>query len=85
MEGLGEKLVSGLVSPASYTINKKTGQVMDFVAGESMECTLNESNISDLLITGQKIDSLFKQSSDIEFCYSNNLLYILQSRSITGN
>lgn len=82
--GIAEKLVSGTIKPYRYYVSKKTSQVI-FSEGES-KARLNNSQIKELVTTGEKIEFIFGKSQDIEWAYEKgtSVLYTNQSRSITG-
>ncbi len=53
------------------------------ISEKSSEESLNESKISQLIKVGAKIQDLFDSPQDIEWCFKDGELYILQSRPIT--
>ncbi len=77
--GLGEKLVSGYLSPSTYTIKRNNPDQYD-VQGESL---LTENLIKELIDYAQKIEDVYEIPQDIEFAIRDNIVYILQARPIT--
>jgi len=75
--GLGEKLVSGLITPTRYRI--KTDQVIEHTG----EALLNIEQIKHLAQSGKKIEDFFKSPQEIEWAIEDSNLYILQSRPIS--
>lgn len=73
--GLGEDLVSGTVTPDSYSFGKFSGQVLDDIS-----C---EIDLQPLLALGRKLEKLFDHPQDIEWAYGNGEFYLLQTRDIT--
>lgn len=81
-KGLGERLVSGLVTPELYIINKQNAKVLTHEHGaESL--SLNNSFIDTLVKNAVKIEKLAGCPMDIEWAIANNTVYILQARPIT--
>lgn len=79
VKGLGDKLVSGTVTPNNYLINRKN---MDI--NNKLELfKLDNKLIKNLAKIALKIESLYKNPQDIEFAIKNNSIFILQSRPIT--
>lgn len=82
--GLGEKLVSGLVSPTRYVFNNQTRDVVRREPGaENVELT--SAMIEDLLTESASIQREYGTAQDIEWAFDqNNKLWILQTRPITS-
>lgn len=82
-EGVGERLVSGHVTPSSCTYNINLGSInSEFINSES---TRIEPNVLlELVEESKKIQAYFGTPQDIEWAVDkNNKLHILQSRPIT--
>lgn len=79
VRGLGEKLVSGKITPNNYFIGRRIFNTK----GRTESFNVNSSLIKKLAKTALKIESLYKFPQDIEFCVKNNEILILQSRPIT--
>ncbi len=73
--GIGEKLVSGKITPTRYRIRggvvKKQGE--DLLSGDQ---------IARLMNTGKKVERLFKSPQDIEWAIVNDKCFVLQSRPV---
>jgi phosphohistidine swiveling domain-containing protein len=79
VNGLGEKLVSGEVTPNTYCLNEK-GKLKT----KKEIFSFNKKYLSDLSKIGTLIESHYKSPQDIEWAIDNNeKIYILQSRTIT--
>lgn len=79
-KGLGEKLVSGLVTPTHYVIDKSSTSIKSFInKGSEISVEL----INELTENVEKIEKIYGLSQDIEFAICNNEVYILQARPIT--
>ncbi|MFH1770835.1 MAG: PEP/pyruvate-binding domain-containing protein [archaeon] len=79
VEGLGEKLVSGMVTPNTYFMKKDTHEL-----NEKMEhFDFDEAMIQEVSRMGEKIEAHYKKPQDIEFAFYKGELFILQSRPIT--
>lgn len=79
-KGIGEKVVSGEVTPVSYTASKESGRILD---KEGSEDLLKASQVSKLVSLGRKIEESFGLAQDIEWAIKGGKIYILQSRPIT--
>ena len=75
VDGNGETLVSGRVTPTSLRFGRFTGQPVGEVTSPMV--------FEDLLALGKKIESLFGAPQDIEWAYAAGEFQILQSRDIT--
>ena len=78
-EGLGDKLVSGEVTPNTYSIDKKSLKIKNNV----IKFNFSKSLIKKLSQTALEIEKLYRFQQDIEFCIKNDEIFILQSRPIT--
>jgi len=75
-EGLGEKLVSGKITPTRYRV--KNNKVIE-QKGENL---LSQKQLDDLTDAGKRIEKIFKSPQDIEWSIENSKLFILQSRPV---
>ncbi len=75
VEGLGEALVSGRKTPATWRIRH------DKITGENR--MLEPATLSKLASLGKNIEKHYRAPQDIEWCLKGNELYIVQSRPIT--
>jgi pyruvate,water dikinase len=75
----------GKVMRKHIDINKKPLLYSNdaFAESENPKESLNQFQISQLVEAGLKIENYFGSPQDIEWCFLNNQLYILQSRPIT--
>ncbi|OED49898.1 PEP-utilizing protein [Rhodobacteraceae bacterium (ex Bugula neritina AB1)] len=76
VEGCGEDLVSGRVTPTSLRFGRYTGQP----AAEDQDQTLD---MAPLLALGKQIEATFGAPQDVEWAYANGQFQIVQSRDIT--
>ncbi len=80
--GLGEKLVSGEITPDSFIIDKKQENAkQEFLNFDKK--TLNEKELKQLIHIGKKIESHYKKPMDIEWAIEAGKIYVLQARPIT--
>ena len=70
-------------SPAS-TRSKANGGVENQPEAAAGRQTLNESQVRQLVATGQQIQKEYGAPQDIEWAWANNQIYLLQSRAITS-
>ena len=104
--GLGESLVSGLVSADLYKLDKRTGQLQSCTVGDKQLAiwpapdggtvtqplpddmrsarVLDDSDLDQLLEVGRAIESAQGSPQDIEWCFEDGVLYVVQSRPITS-
>ena len=83
-QGLGERLVSGHVSPTRYTLSSRNGSVLSKEISKEGDL-LSLENAKVLCDFGLKISAQFKTPQDIEFAIdSKDKIWILQSRPITS-
>lgn len=78
-KGLGERLVSGEITPTRYHLRKNE------VISQSGEHLLQERELADLVKLGRKIEKCFKVPQDIEWAIEKGKIYILQARPVTEN
>lgn len=76
VEGCGEDLVSGRVTPTSLRFGRYTG----LPASEDQDQTLD---LAPLLALGRQIEQTFGAPQDVEWAYANGQFQIVQSRDIT--
>ncbi|MBU1091343.1 hypothetical protein KKA27_00520 [Patescibacteria group bacterium] len=81
VDGLGESLVQGIVTPDSYVINKKTFGLIDININGRQK--LNETQIKKLAKICIDIEKHYKKPQDIEWALEKGKFYIVQSRPIT--
>jgi phosphoenolpyruvate synthase/pyruvate phosphate dikinase len=80
--GLGEKMVSGEVTPDTCVVDKQSGDVVEkHLAGARQ--ILSNVQLKEISETIVKIEALFGFPVDVEWAISNEQLFILQSRPIT--
>jgi pyruvate,water dikinase len=80
--GLGEKLVSGEITPDTFIIDKEQEKVKEEYLNFEKK-TLTEKDVETLTQIGKKIESHYKKPMDIEWAIENKKVYILQARPIT--
>ena len=79
VKGLGEKLVSGKVTPSSYIIDRKHCKINN----SSGNLKMNKLLIEKLAIISLRIEKSYNFPQDIEFATKGDKIFILQSRAIT--
>ncbi|MEU7890496.1 rifamycin-inactivating phosphotransferase [Microbispora bryophytorum] len=77
--GLGDALVSGLVSGDAYTV--RDDQVVSRRTAD--EPALTEAQVVRLVRLGRRIEAHFGRPQDIEWCLAGDDFHIVQSRAIT--
>lgn len=80
VKGVGEKLVSGEVTPTKYFVRKNKNYI-DYVVGQKQ---LDDKYIIELAKIAQHIEKIYQTPMDIEWCVYENKIYILQARPIVG-
>jgi len=84
VRGLGEALVQGQVTPDSYIIAKNNLEILDINIPQREKQKLAEKKIKELAKLCIKIEDHYKNPQDIEWAFSKNKFYIVQSRPITA-
>lgn len=80
--GSGEKLVSGLITPSRFLLNRNIDNIVNKV-DDCLFIRPNNEMIKILQLHAIKIQARYGNPQDIEFAVKNNKVYILQSRPIT--
>ena len=80
--GLGDKLVSGEVTPDSYVIDKATEVIVDVHLASTAQ-VLSDEALRELARLCGRIEEHYGFACDIEWAQAKGLFYILQSRPIT--
>lgn len=83
VKGVGEKLVSGSVTPESYTVNKIDLSYESNSAEEPSKHLLSAEHIRKLSSIVTYIEKFFGFPCDIEWVYKSGKFWIVQSRPIT--
>jgi phosphoenolpyruvate synthase/pyruvate phosphate dikinase len=82
VRGLGEKLVSGIITPDTHVIDKTFFKVIEKNIQNHTQ-NLTDKQIKELMDAIIKIEKFFSHPVDIEWSRSAKELFILQSRPIT--
>jgi phosphohistidine swiveling domain-containing protein len=77
-KGLGDKLVSGQITPTSYRIDKKR------TLERSGEDILSRQQLRELYRIGRRIQRILCSPQDIEWAFEDDKLFVLQTRPITS-
>ncbi|MBN2620364.1 hypothetical protein JXB22_04660 [candidate division WOR-3 bacterium] len=77
-EGLGDKLVSGQITPTRYLMKAK--KILEHTGKD----LLSHRQRFELYKTGQLLQRVLGAPQDIEWAYQDNRLYILQARALTA-
>ena len=78
-EGLGEKLVSGEITPAKAKLERENLKII------KQETGLSSSELKELAEKSIEIEEQFSSPQDIEWCIKDGEIFFLQSRPITGD
>lgn len=87
VDGLGEQLVSGQVTPQSYIVERSTLAVCQSQGGRrsvSHRAGFAHYQIRRLAQLVLRLESLFGSPVDVEWTLFDNILYLLQCRPITA-
>lgn len=77
--GLGEKLVSGEITPAKAKLERESLEIV------KQETDLSNSELKELAEKSLEIEEEFGSPQDIEWCIKDGEIFFLQSRPITGD
>ena len=80
--GLGEKLVSGEITPDTFIIDKKAATVKQEYLNHKTK-TLQENELKKLIELARNIEQHYEKPMDIEWAIEKGEVYILQARPIT--
>ena len=80
IKGVGEKLVSGKITPTKYLVRKQTKHV-DLQLGK---LKMDDRILQRIERLALRIERIYHQPMDIEFAIKKNKIYILQARPITA-
>ena len=82
--GLGEAMVSGLVTPDTTVVDKATRAVVEFTPGDSGDGPALTDDVRDELIgLSLDVERAFGAPVDIEAAHADDGWYLLQARPIT--
>ena len=77
--GLGENVVSGIISPNSYLVNRDNFDIETLDEPELFD----RQKVKQIARIGLEIEKHFTQPQDVEFAVVKEKIFILQSRPIT--
>lgn len=77
--GLGEKVVSGSVTPSSFMVDRNTKNIVE----KHINYQIDEGIVKKLAKIGIEIENHYRKPQDIEFGVFKRHIFILQSRAIT--
>lgn len=85
VNGLGERLVSGITTPSSWTLDRYTGEILVQRLSEEGS-VLSHSQLKTIMSAGWKLQEHFGTEQDIEWSVAKDTgtLYLNQSRDITA-
>lgn len=78
-KGLGDRLVSGKITPSRYQVREKK---IILQRGRKL---LEDREVLNLVQRGREIERLFKAPQDIEWAMENEEIYFLQARPVTAS
>lgn len=78
--GVGENIVSGVITPNQYHYSMKEKRILSVSAGG----VLTDTEVEMLAENICEIRDLFQLEVDTEWCIENNIIYFLQARPITA-
>jgi phosphoenolpyruvate synthase/pyruvate phosphate dikinase len=83
VNGLGEPLVQGAITPDNYLLDKKTLKLKSVVPVSQGKLIINPTQMQKLARLGLQIESHFGVPQDIEWAIEKGSIWIVQSRPIT--
>jgi pyruvate,water dikinase len=82
--GLGEAMVSGMITPDTIVVSKSERAVVEFTPGDSGEGpALGDEALDALIALSLDVERAFGASVDIEAALADDGWYLLQARPIT--
>ena len=84
--GLGDKIVSGEVSPVTLILDKRENKILEFYLGdfEGFDIQYNLPMIIELANICKEVEVEYGTPVDIEWAFHQNNLFLLQARPITN-
>lgn len=83
--GLGDAIVSGLVTPDHIVADKATGTEEHKVETTKRRAqVLDTAQVAELVKLAAAIETHYGEPQDIEWCFANGKFYIVQARPITN-
>ncbi|CAJ0582388.1 unnamed protein product, partial [Mesorhabditis spiculigera] len=79
IRGAGDDIVSGAVTPDTVLLDK-AGNVQQ----KPENCCLTDTDIATLSSIGIYLETSFGRPQDVEFVIKNSIVYLVQSRDVTG-
>jgi pyruvate, water dikinase len=77
--GLGEKVVSGSITPSSFMLQRKSFEIIE----KNINYNIDEEIVKKIGKIGLEIEKHYNKPQDIEFAVKGKEIFILQSRAIT--
>lgn len=85
--GLGEALVSGLVTPDEFTVEKRDGRILSAHRADGANApgpsSLADAQVQALAVLLVSIEQHYGAAQDIEWCHDGRQFWIVQSRPVT--
>jgi len=83
--GLGEAVVSGMVTPDHYRLDAR-GQVLEHPVGRAVtkQTLLPGPALTELATLGRAVAEHFGRPQDIEWAYASGRIWLVQARSMTA-
>ena len=82
--GLGERLVSGLVTPDHYRVDKQTREIRSASPARSDREILSTAHLQQVARLAAEVERHFGEPQDVEWAQANGHTYLLQSRPVTS-
>lgn len=82
--GLGERLVSGHVTPDRYRLDKHTWQARETSLARQGRAILNPAQLEQVARLAVDVERHFARPQDVEWACSDGHTYLLQSRPVTA-
>jgi rifampicin phosphotransferase len=95
VRGLGDRLVSGTIDADTIVIERMSGQTRSSVISQDVdpsstgtdtspaEPCLTDSELQRLRVTALQVEAIFGYPQDIEWCFDQEALWLLQARRVT--
>jgi rifampicin phosphotransferase len=81
--GLGEAVVSGTADVDNFTVEKRSGRLLEAWLVHADQPVLTAGELAELTGFGRRIESLYGRPQDIEWAFDGSECRILQARPIT--
>jgi pyruvate,water dikinase len=83
VRGLGDAMVSGMITPDTYVVDRASRTVLELTPGDDVERPLDAAGLDALVALVLDVEAKFGAPVDVEAAMAAGTWYLLQARPIT--